>query len=95
MTAERVPVLDIRRFIADRIRDDQAANAALFELRGHAAPDWAVLDAHRRALSALEQITCAHDPESGACLACGDPFPCATLRSVAWTWRHHRDYADD
>lgn len=46
-------------------------------------------------VSALEMIAGVHRDADGSCDGCDRPWPCPTIRHVAWTWRAHPDYKSD
>lgn len=43
-------------------------------------------------VSALEMIAEVHRDADGCCDGCDRPWPCLTIRHVAWTWRAHPGY---
>lgn len=46
-------------------------------------------------VSALEMIAGVHREADGSCDECDRPWPCLTIRHIAWTWRAHPDYKSD
>lgn len=46
----------------------------------------------RQMTSALEMIADVHREANGSCHGCDRPWPCATIRTVAWAWSSHPDY---